>query len=828
MLQVQKSPSGHSYFPPTTAHTTRHELHGPIYVQEDIHSTKMSSKEEKKIEEKVVIEQKMKTEENKVTQQEKQVLPIAANKKVLNEHKESIKVDKVEKLNEVNNAKAKEEESYQHHISTGQVKEKRNFWMRSTSSDRNHPMTSVSPAPRRRRIDWNANRQRDFDDADSRPGSSLGQANTGSVRNLSSGFLSKSKSSAAIADRRNDNDSNSSRLRNKASLQKVWTSAQDVNKANNEHFKEVKTNKVNETIKSWGKKDGPTEATSGRATPIPSRNIGEVFQENKISKSKTENNAAASSWRTKTPEPSLTLVNVSVEKGNNATNIAIQTSEKAVKHTSSSYMQVESCSVTSDQSSSMSTTCPPPAPARNQSYGGKCPNTFPVTQNDKLSEATNEKVARDVSSPPSTSNIEQSVVTLPSNRLMSNVLQQHNILQNSNSTQSINSVLSTCSSSAIPLPIKAAWFDETESNTSVISINNNLESNAVTSDYDKKVDSSYELTIPDLDDMLDELITAEINIDGPVNEVKNDPKDIKNVIYPEKSATTDIFPAPETSSVLVVPQSPKDIRRKFEAANSFDKKITKSSDMELSEEFKDGVRGKVKESKSNFMRQVAAQHFQTVDSESKKEEPTHLKFRTAQEFFRTDENKVAVESLRQEKTQELEALKRARSMPRNDEEDEDHRFNAYSQEKKERLLELEQLQSKKNIQNTTGVFLTEVEQKPEICANESADAMEISQQIWNERAEELRQISNLRPKSPWKENKLEKDAPKEIPTRRIGNLFKRNPDYWNLSGDDCMDSNDESMAIMSSTPPTPLRQSSKHKMEEYAQDFQINDSWRKC
>lgn len=355
-----------------------------------------------------------------------------------------------------------------------------------------------------------------------------------------------------------------------------------------------------------------------------------------------------------------------------------------------------------------------------------------------------------------------------------------------------------------------------------------MESNAVTSDYDKKVDSSYELTIPDLDDMLDELITAEINIDGPANEVKNDPKDIKNVIYPEKSATTDIFPAPETSSVLVVPQSPKDIRRKFEAANSFDKKITKSSDMELSEEFKDGVRGKVKESKSNFMRQVAAQHFQTVDSESKKEEPTHLKFRTAQEFFRTDENKVAVESLRQEKTQELEALKRARSMPRNDEEDEDHRFNAYSQEKKERLLELEQLQSKKNIQNTTGVFLTEVEQKPEICANESADVMEISQQIWNERAEELRQISNLRPKSPWKENKLEKDAPKEIPTRRIGNLFKRNPDYWNLSGDDCMDSNDESMAIMSSTPPTPLRQSSKHKMEEYAQDFQINDSWRKC
>jgi len=352
-----------------------------------------------------------------------------------------------------------------------------------------------------------------------------------------------------------------------------------------------------------------------------------------------------------------------------------------------------------------------------------------------------------------------------------------------------------------------------------------LESNAVTSDHNNE----YELTIPDLDDMLDELITAEINIDEPATEMKNDT--IKNVIYAEKPVTTEIFPAPlpvsESSSVLVVPESPKDIRRKFEAANSFNKKITKSSDMELSEEFKEGVRGKVKESRSNFMRQVA-QHSQSIDFESKKEEPTHLKFKNAQNFFKTDENKIPVEAFKQEKNQELEAVKRSRSMPRNDEEDEDHRFNAYSQEKQERLLELQQLQNKKNIQNTTGVFLTEVEQKPEVCANESADEMEISQQIWNERAEELRQISNLRPKSPWRDNKLaaEKGSPaKEIPTRRIGNLFKRNPDYWNLSGDDYLDSNDDTMAP---TPPTPLRQSSKDKMEEYARDFQINDSWRKC
>merc|ERR1719239_2100214 len=40
-------------------------------------------------------------------------------------------------------------------IKTGQDKEKRHFWMRSSSVDRLNPVASVSPAPRRRRIDWN-------------------------------------------------------------------------------------------------------------------------------------------------------------------------------------------------------------------------------------------------------------------------------------------------------------------------------------------------------------------------------------------------------------------------------------------------------------------------------------------------------------------------------------------------------------------------------------------------------------------------------------------------------------------------------------------------
>merc|ERR1719312_1538061 len=41
-------------------------------------------------------------------------------------------------------------------VKTGQVNEKRNFWIRSTSADRMGGQT-MSPAPRRRRIDgWNS------------------------------------------------------------------------------------------------------------------------------------------------------------------------------------------------------------------------------------------------------------------------------------------------------------------------------------------------------------------------------------------------------------------------------------------------------------------------------------------------------------------------------------------------------------------------------------------------------------------------------------------------------------------------------------------------
>merc|ERR1719167_1479996 len=54
-----------------------------------------------------------------------------------------------------------------------------------------------------------------------------------------------------------------------------------------------------------------------------------------------------------------------------------------------------------------------------------------------------------------------SVSALPVSK-QDQTVQQSNILQNSTSMQSINSVLSTCSSSALPEPVKQGWYDEME------------------------------------------------------------------------------------------------------------------------------------------------------------------------------------------------------------------------------------------------------------------------------------------------------------------------------------------------------------------------------
>lgn len=87
-------------------------------------------------------------------------------------------------------------------------------------------------------------------------------------------------------------------------------------------YDEVHTNQVQDTIQEFGKKH---VEGSGRTTPVPTRNIGEVFADGKVvGQTKKRQNlkeepvsiakVTASPWRSKAHEPSLKLVNVSVEK----------------------------------------------------------------------------------------------------------------------------------------------------------------------------------------------------------------------------------------------------------------------------------------------------------------------------------------------------------------------------------------------------------------------------------------------------------------------------------------------------------------------------------
>jgi len=251
-------------------------------------------------------------------------------------------------------------------VKTGQVNEKRNFWIRSTSADRMGSQT-LSPAPRRRKIDgWN--KQKENEDPDSRPGSSLGQAKIGSVKNLSSGFISKSKSSTAVMQ-----EDSRGRPRQKRVQEGSWTKEKYDQNTNQTFLKaqDIKTNKVNETITTWGKQE---QCTSGRSTPVPSRNIGQVFSENRLAKAEMEK--SANSWRTKTPEPSVKLMNVSVEKSAGS-NQNIHISENAQAQmanfvqesktmSSSQKLENSACIMTS---SFNTVSQPPPAPERNQSIG---------------------------------------------------------------------------------------------------------------------------------------------------------------------------------------------------------------------------------------------------------------------------------------------------------------------------------------------------------------------------------------------------------------------------------------------------------------------------
>jgi len=886
--------------------------------QEILRFEKLKQEEELKRQEEMRLEQEMRRQfemqQQLEIQRQKEQQLLVEQQKMLQEQKEkelhqahiqkeSIR-DHIPKLSKTKSFEASQDrhsemnksEDHLSLIKTGQVNEKRNFWMRSTSLDRVNQV-SLSPAPRRRRIDWNVNRQKENEDPESRPGSSLGQAaQIGSVKNLSSGYIAKSKSTAAVM----QDEIERGRPKQKTVIANGWTKEQYDAKVKQDFLKsqEVKTNKVNETIQTWGRRDS---SATGRTTPAPSRNIGEVFSENRVAKT-SETDKNANSWRTKTPEPTLKLVNVSVEKAMGS-NQNIHISENAQKQmanfmTSSSVQQKEEMcstvmtntmssesSVTSHSMSTMSRCSadnnaqPPPTPERNQSYGGKCENTIkpktePIRNEPKktVSDETIDTVVQTSTEPcvtDMTANIEQSVKTVSSNKesvktvcplpvsrqdQIQQTVQHSNVLQNSTSTQSINSVLSTCSSSALPVPVKQGWFDEMEhlsttSNSSyaipegVLSPTGTgktplpvianwfdaLEAKMTDTKIDKpskpvrneqaenkpNVATENENACPYkttslLNEILDELVIDESALElnesseetgtmkrkqiDNTKSVISDDADSRSVqsdatVIEKKDNAT---PKEKEESLIVVPQSPREIRKKFQVASSFERSFTKSADVEFSKEFKEGIKGKVKESRDNFLRQA------TVDAKTKetnsKQEMEEIKLHRALSQNKIDQEESKADIIKQEKLKELEAVKRSRSKSRAN--DEESVQNSYLQEKRERELELLQLanrstnmswetenrelqlreeRNKELAELVNRTVETELESEPAgkdqiqrdernkelaLLANRKVDSIDLIQEdkttlLKEERRKELEEIANRKVEIEWENNNKE-------------------------------------------------------------------------
>lgn len=382
-------------------------------------------------------------------------------------------------------------------VKTGQVNDKRNFWIRSTSAERSGNQ-GLSPAPRRKRINtWSKQKDAAQEESESRPGSSMGQPGNSSVKNITNGFLSKSRSTAAVMQ-----EAERGRPPSRTRHEVAWTKEKYDENTNNQNFlkcQDVKTNKVNETISSWGKHD---DNTAGRVTPVPSRNIGQVFSDNKVAKA--ENEKHANSWRTKTPEPSVKLMNVHVEKSiGSSQNIHISESAHAqlaefVQETKTTGHQEFSSSTTSSSSqTTMQTTStmsqqsatkeqytmssqqsvttavsqPPQAPERNQSIGGKSSACYIQSEQSGCQFNTKNKLESVLCERTDTPQSNQ-VLNLPSSNTNISKQDKKQFITHSASAQSINSTLSTCSSGKIPLPIKNSWFDDDQMTSAASSYSN--------------------------------------------------------------------------------------------------------------------------------------------------------------------------------------------------------------------------------------------------------------------------------------------------------------------------------------------------------------------
>jgi hypothetical protein len=158
------------------------------------------------------------------------------------------------------------------------------------------------------------------DSSQSRPGSALGghqqQArNTGSVKQLTSGLLARSKSSAALSSAAAfaaPPTTSRTTAWAKEKIDQHLTASSSSGLKSSIKLDEVRTNQVSETLNTWTARQREPPAAADRC-PTPSSCIRQGFAENHSVRRPEMERRPANAWRSRaTPEPQLRLVNVSV------------------------------------------------------------------------------------------------------------------------------------------------------------------------------------------------------------------------------------------------------------------------------------------------------------------------------------------------------------------------------------------------------------------------------------------------------------------------------------------------------------------------------------
>merc|ERR1711915_73063 len=248
-------------------------------------------------------------------------------------------------------------------------------------------------------------------------------------------------------------------------------------------------------------------------------------------------------------------------------------------------------------------------------------------------------------------------------------------------------VLSPTGTGKTPLPVVANWFDALEAK---VNKNKQDPSKPVRNEQAdvRTIIPPNEKTCPEktaslLNEILDELVIDESALDliesseetGTMKRKKSESaKNSTNDDIDNRSVKSDATVIENKGrevelSIVTVPQSPREVRKKFQTGTSFERSFTKSADLELSKEFKEGMKAKEAKNRSDEMEEI--------------------KLHRAQSQSKIDQDDSRIDSIKQEKLKELEAVKRSRSKSRGY--DEENVQSSYMQEKREREQELVQL-----------------------------------------------------------------------------------------------------------------------------------------